>query len=80
MKRFCRFKCVIQIIVTITPCYKLNSFNVNNSVFFYNSAGTLMLVYVLVVTKAVLFGALISLEYRPNSAFIRNNFNSRYFI
>ena len=26
MKIFCRFKCVIWIIVTITPCYKLNSF------------------------------------------------------
>jgi len=25
-KRFCRFKCMIRIIVTITPCYKLNCF------------------------------------------------------
>jgi len=29
MKNCCRFKSVIRIIVTITQCYKLNSFYVN---------------------------------------------------
>jgi len=43
-------------------------------VVFYNSDSTLLLVYVHVVTKTVLFDALTPFEY--NSAFIRNNYDS----
>ena len=35
-KFFCRFRCAIRIIVTITPCYKLNSFLRKYLRFFYN--------------------------------------------